>query len=181
MLYKVGTLSNPWPYAGVMEPVDIWDLKSQGRKPVRVRLSPPAPQAPAGWAPAKEGIMDDKQNLKESVSDIEKFMTTQRIVYGLFALSFFVLPAAFAGLIVAYIVQKDAQGWLKTHYTYLIRTFWIMALYIFSGVLTMIIFIGPIVLFAAGLWFVARIVLGWVTMEKGMPIENPKSWWLGKA
>ncbi|MDH5490157.1 MAG: hypothetical protein OEX17_09550 [Rhodospirillaceae bacterium] len=125
-------------------------------------------------------MMDDKQNLRESVSDIEKFLTTRRIVYGLFAASFFVLPAAFAGLIVAYIVQSDAQGWLKTHYTYLIRTFWIMALYILIGVLSTIIFIGPVLLFAAGLWFVARVVLGWIAMEKGLPISNPKSWWLGQ-
>ena len=125
-------------------------------------------------------MMDDKQNLKESISDIEKFLTTQRIVYGLFAIGFFILPATFAGLIVAYIVRKDAQAWLKTHYTYLIRTFWIMALYILISVLSMVILIGPLLIFASGLWFVARIVLGWMAMEKGMPIENPQSWWLGK-
>ncbi|MDH5188158.1 MAG: hypothetical protein OEW37_04285 [Rhodospirillaceae bacterium] len=125
-------------------------------------------------------MIDDKQNLKESISDIEKFLTTQRIVYGLFAIGFFILPSAFAGLIVAYIVRKDAQAWLKTHYTYLIRTFWIMALYILISVLSMIILIGPLLIFASGLWFVARIVLGWMAMEKGVPIENPQSWWLGK-
>ena len=124
--------------------------------------------------------MNDKQNLKQSVSDIEKFLSTQRIIYGLFAASFFVAPAAIAGLIVAYIVRPDAPAWLQSHYTYLIRTFWIGLLYAAISALAVIIFIGPLMMLGVAVWFLVRVVLGWMKMEKSEPIANPESWWLGK-
>ena len=122
---------------------------------------------------------DNKQNLQQSVSDIETFLSTQRIVYGLFALSFFVAPASIAGLIVAYLVRSEAAPWLQSHYTYLIRTFWIGMLYVFISALAVMIFIGPLLMFGVAVWFLARIVLGWMKMEKGEPIANPQSWWMG--
>ncbi len=122
---------------------------------------------------------DDNQNLKQSTSDIEKFLSSQRIIYGLFALGFLVAPATIAGLIVAYIVRSDAAPWLQTHYTFLIRTFWIGLLYSFISALAVMIFIGPLMLLAVAVWFLLRVVLGWMKMEKSEPIANPQSWWLG--
>ena len=122
---------------------------------------------------------DDNKNIKQSVSDIEKFLSTQRITYGLFALSFLVAPAAIAGLVVAYIVRADAPDWLKTHYTFLIRTFWIGMLYAVISALAVMIFIGPLMMLGVAVWFLVRVILGWMKMEKNQSIANPKSWWLG--
>ena len=124
---------------------------------------------------------DDNQNLKQSVSDIEKFLSTQRIVYGLFAFSFFVAPASIVGLVVAYIVRPDAPPWLQGHYTFLIRTFWIGFLYAFISALAVMILIGPLMMLGVAVWFLVRVVLGWMKMEKGQPIANPQSWWLGQS
>lgn len=113
-------------------------------------------------------------------TDLANFFTTQRIVYGLYALSFLVGPAAIAGLIVAYLVRADAPAWLQTHYTYLIRTFWISLVYFVIALTSILIFVAPVLLMAVVIWFLVRVVLGWMKMEKGEPIANPQSWWLGK-
>lgn len=113
-------------------------------------------------------------------NEIEKFLSTQRIVYGLYALSFAVAFTSVAGLIVAYLVRADAAPWLQTHYTYLIRTFWISLVYMVIAITSIFIFVAPILIIAVAVWFLVRVVLGWIKMEKGEPIAKPESWWLGQ-
>ena len=74
-------------------------------------------------------------------------------------------------------LRDQSEDWIETHYTYLIRTFWIGLLYfLISGVLAMLI-IGFFLIFAAAVWVIVRCVIGLQKASKGEAIANPYSWW----
>jgi len=80
------------------------------------------------------------------------------------------------GLIMAYVARDSAPPWLQTHYTYLIRTFWMGLLYfVIAGVLCVVL-IGIPLLFAAFLWFVVRCAVGLVRLFRGEAIPRPDTW-----
>lgn len=84
------------------------------------------------------------------------------------------------GVVIAYLKRDDEVGtWRESHYIWLIRTFWIGLLYAAIGFLTLIILIGKIILFATVVWFIVRLVKGWVAYGKEMPIDNAESWFVG--
>ncbi len=84
------------------------------------------------------------------------------------------------GIIIAYLKRDDEVGtWRESHYVWLIRTFWIGLLYAAIGFLTLIILIGKVILFATVVWFIVRLIKGWVAYGKEMPIDNAESWFVG--
>lgn len=84
------------------------------------------------------------------------------------------------GAVIAYLQRGEAEGtWRASHYNWLIRTFWIGLLY---GVVSMAltpIGIGYLLGFATMLWYIIRIVKGWVRYGKEQQIENAESWLIG--
>lgn len=48
------------------------------------------------------------------------------IIYVLYLVSLVVGVTAIVGVIMAYVSKTDAPEWLKSHYVFLIRTFWIV-------------------------------------------------------
>ncbi len=124
----------------------------------------------------------------DSVDDIAKLLTQRRIIYGLFAVGSLFFPAMIAGLIVAYIARgeiharekaRHGEAWLESHYTFLIRTFWIGLLYSLIAFVLVIIMIGPLLMIGISVWFIIRVVRGWLWMEKGEAVPQPESWWVG--
>jgi uncharacterized membrane protein len=111
-----------------------------------------------------------------NLNDIDD-VTSVKLCYGLY-LSSFIVPvfAPIAGLIFAYIKRSDAEAWLESHYTYLIRTFWICFLYIVIGTLTSIVIIGIFILIATAILWIARIIVGLNYAFKKQPIPNPETW-----
>ncbi|MBW7835873.1 MAG: hypothetical protein H3C28_04485 [Sphingomonadales bacterium] len=84
------------------------------------------------------------------------------------------------GVVIAYLKRDDEVGtWRESHYIWLIRTFWIGLFYAAIGFLTLIILIGKIILFATVVWFIVRLIKGWVAYGKEMPIDNAESWLVG--
>ncbi len=47
------------------------------------------------------------------------------IIYGLFFAGLLHVVLPIVGLVLAYFLRRDSQGYLQSHFTYLIRTFWI--------------------------------------------------------
>ena len=45
--------------------------------------------------------------------------------------------------------------------------------------LLMFFLIGFVLMFAVGLWFIARSILGLQALQRGEPVKNPESWFLG--
>ena len=72
--------------------------------------------------------------------------------------------------------RDNAPPWLQSHYTYMIRTFWIGLLYFaVAGVLCFIL-IGFFLLAVAALWFIVRCAVGIMRLFRGEAIPRPETW-----
>jgi uncharacterized membrane protein len=77
---------------------------------------------------------------------------------------------------MSYINKSEAPDWLKTHYDFLIRTFWIGLLYGFVGAVLLVVAIGALILLFLLVWWIVRCVQGLNYLSKGQPVPNSKSW-----
>ncbi len=84
------------------------------------------------------------------------------------------------GVVIAYLQRGEvADGWRASHYTWLIRTFWIGLLYgVVSAVLSPI-GIGVVLGFATLVWYIIRVVKGWIRYGQEEPMANVESWFIG--
>jgi uncharacterized membrane protein len=80
------------------------------------------------------------------------------------------------GLVMAYIARDSAPPWLQTHYTYLIRTFWMGLLYFVAALVLCIALIGIALLPLVFLWFVVRCAVGLMRLFRNEPIPHPETW-----
>lgn len=101
-----------------------------------------------------------------------------QLIYILYLVGFLVGITAIVGLVFAYINRGKAGGYVESHYTWLIRTFWIGLLYSAIGVVLSVIVIGFFILLAAFVWMVIRLVMGLQKLNRQEPIANPQSWML---
>ena len=74
-------------------------------------------------------------------------------------------------VILNYVYRGQAQGtWLESHFRWQIRTFWFGLLWSVLGVLSLVVVVGFAVLFANLVWFIYRIVKGWIRLNEGRPM-----------
>lgn len=96
-------------------------------------------------------------------------------VYILYLLLFFpALP--FLGVVIAYVFENDAKFILKSHYTYLIRTFWIGLLYFSIASIFTLLLIGFLLLPLCVIWWYVRSVKGLKSLMRNEPISNSTTW-----
>ena len=101
------------------------------------------------------------------------------IIYGLYLAGFVTGGlTAIAGVIMAYVVSRNAPAWAKTHYTFQIWTFWLtlivvllfvpflIAWFVTGAILSLVLIgipmlvFGVLLIFAPFVWFVARCAVG---------------------
>ena len=99
------------------------------------------------------------------------------IIYGLYALSLVTAGcAALIGVILAYVQRDDMRGTIyENHITYLIKTFWVSLAAGLVGACTTIILIGFLILGAGFIWYVYRVVAGFVKFYDGKTV-SPDGW-----
>ena len=80
-------------------------------------------------------------------------------------------------VILNYVKRGEARGtWLESHFRWQIRTFWFGLLWISLCVLFIVLTLGIGILIAwipmvaVGLWFIYRVVRGWVALNDGRPM-----------
>ena len=124
--------------------------------------------------------------------DYAEDKTMPAVVYALYLLGFATgAVTTIVGIVIAHIQQGTAGPAMRTHYTYLIRTFWIgLLLAIVGGVvgailmgigaLLAVILIGFPIMALAGLvwcvaavWFAVRCIVGLVYLSRGEPHPRP--------
>jgi uncharacterized membrane protein len=94
------------------------------------------------------------------------------VTYALYALGMLTGILAIAGLIVAYIKRDDAAGtYLASHYSWLIRTFWWGALWTTIGIILAIVAVGFVILAVVWVWWVYRIIKGWLRLTEKREIS----------
>lgn len=109
----------------------------------------------------------------------ENGLTTKgsaKIVYILYMVGLIFGITGVIGVVMAYINKDDAPDWLKTHYQFQIRTFWIGALYLFLGSILSLILIGWFILLFWAVWLIIRSIKGMKALELEKQIENPTRW-----
>ena len=89
------------------------------------------------------------------------------------------VQASVALLVVAFILdlvkKSDAEGtWHASHFAYRIRTvLWAAALYLITAPLFLLFLVPGMVAWAlVGIWFLYRIVRGWMSLNAGKPMEG---------
>jgi uncharacterized membrane protein len=104
-------------------------------------------------------------------ADLQSLKNITAAVYALQAAMFLLGITYFVGIIINYVKLDDVRGtWLESHFRWQIRTFWYSLLWFVLGGITFVLIIGYFVLFAAGLWYIYRIVKGWLNLNDGKPM-----------
>ena len=122
--------------------------------------SPPAPPVPA--TPTNNPLNDERQ--------------MAMIVYIAYLAAFAFPPLSLAGVVLAYVNRDTAPDWLKSHYTFQIRTFWIGLLYWVASIVLCVILIGFLLILATVVWFVFRCALGLNRLLRREAYPDPESW-----
>lgn len=99
-----------------------------------------------------------------------------KLVYILYLVSIVVGLTSIIGVIMAYVNKDTVPDWLKSHYQFQIRTFWIGLLYGLIGLVLITVIIGFLVLLFVLVWYIIRCVKGMNALEEGQAIADPKSW-----
>lgn len=101
---------------------------------------------------------------------------TAKIVYILYLVGIVFGLTGIIGVVMAYVNRDDAPDWLKTHYQFQIRTFWIGGLYMFIGLLFSLVLIGYFVLLFWVIWLIVRCIKGMKSLDKKEVHPNPTGW-----
>ncbi len=106
----------------------------------------------------------------------EKLASTVKLVYILYLVNIILGFLGIIGVIIAYVNRNDAPDWLKTHYQFQIRTFWISVLYSVIGVILTYVVIGVFILLFVLVWWIVRCVKGMKYLDNQEPHPNPTGW-----
>ena len=101
---------------------------------------------------------------------------TAKIIYILYLAGLVTGITTLIGVVMAYIYRDTAPDWLKTHYQFQIRTFWIMLLYAIIAGLLMMVFIGFLLFLVLTVWWIIRCVKGLNLLGQRAAYPNPEGW-----
>ena len=107
----------------------------------------------------------------EDAQKLSSLKTLTAVVYALHAIGFFSGITWIVAVIVNYVKLDDARGtWLESHFRWQIRTFWWGLLWGVIGSVLLLILVGWLVLAAAGIWIIYRIVKGAMYLSENRPL-----------
>jgi uncharacterized membrane protein len=98
------------------------------------------------------------------------------IIYILYLVACAAGITAIIGVVMAYVSRPTAPDWLKSHYTFQIRTFWIGLLYFFVSGLLCFVLIGFALIVVAFVWYIVRCAMGLSRLLRNEPYPTPESW-----
>jgi uncharacterized membrane protein len=89
----------------------------------------------------------------------------------LYAASLLVVVTAIVAIVMNYVKKDDVAGtWIESHFRWQIRTFWFGLLWLVIGTITYVVLIGWVVLAVAYVWFIYRVVKGWLNLNDNKPM-----------
>ena len=115
--------------------------------------------------------MNPEPQLLPSEAEERSLRTLTHLVYALQALAFLTLVTPLVGIVINYVKREDAVGtFYESHFRWQVRTFWWGLLWSAVGVITLIILIGKLILLAVTVWYIYRIVKGWLRLIENKPM-----------
>ncbi len=107
--------------------------------------------------------------------------TLPMTVYLLYLLGMLMVITAPVGVLIAHIARGRAMDWMRSHYTFQIRTFWLGLPALLVGLFLTINVIGYLIIAAWMIWAVARCAAGISYLADYRPVPDPKSLWIGRG
>lgn len=118
--------------------------------------------------------------------------TMPAVVYALYLLGIVTVAPVLLGLILAYVSRGQAGASARTHYTFLVRTFWLWIAWVAIGALLIavgaplslilvglpIFALGWLILGLVHVWFAMRAIVGVIYLARDEPYPRPYSWFL---
>ena len=98
------------------------------------------------------------------------------LIYILYLVGIVAWIVPIVAVVLAYIYRKDCTGWLESHNTYQIRTFWIGLLYGFISVILMFVGVGFLLIIVVAIWMLVRCIRGLQWASRREPVPNPQTW-----
>ena len=116
-------------------------------------------------------------DLRPNATPAGGFDLNRPTIIGLLFLATFITGiTGIIGIVLCYVWRGEAhEPWEATHYTYLIRTFWIGFILSVIGTVLIIVLIGFPILLATGLWALVRVVMSLINAQKRSPMPNPET------
>ena len=109
-----------------------------------------------------------------SFFDADDESNTARLVYIFYMAGILLYLLTLIGVIVAYTHKAEAPDWLKSHYEFQIRTFWITLLLLIAGWTTMSMGgIGFLILATWAIWLIVRCVSAYRLLKRKTPHPDP--------
>ena len=116
--------------------------------------------------------------------------TLPMVAYVLYLLTFATFFTVFIGLLIAYSNRATAGPRMESHYTFMIRTFWLSIwwfiigglLVLFGGVFSLILvgipflMLGIFICSVVGIWFGVRCIIGMLHLSRGDAYPRPMNW-----
>ena len=107
----------------------------------------------------------------EDPEKIKSLKTITTVIYALNALSLFVGISSIVAIIMNYVKLSDTRGtWLESHFRWQMRTFWYGILWAVVSFVLMFVMVGYVLLVAVGIWYIYRIVKGWLRLADNKPM-----------
>ncbi len=107
-----------------------------------------------------------------NLQNLESNRQLTLIIYILYALGLFSGITAIIAIVMNYVKRDDVRGtWLQSHFDWQIKTFWCVLFIGLIGTITRFILIGYVILFALTLWYIYRMVKGFLAFNERRSIE----------
>ena len=101
-------------------------------------------------------------------ADEKSLKTLTTVIYALYGVSIFFGLTAIVAIIMNYVKKDDVKGTVfESHFRWQIRTFWFGMLWMLLAGLTMFVGIGFILFPIAVIWFIYRVVKGFMYLNDG--------------
>lgn len=101
-------------------------------------------------------------------ADEKSLKTLTTVIYALYGVSIFFGLTAIVAIIMNYVKKDDVKGTVfESHFRWQIRTFWFGMLWMLLAGLTMFVGVGFILFPIAVIWFIYRVVKGFMYLNDG--------------
>lgn len=106
-----------------------------------------------------------------------KLEQNAKLIYILYLVSLAFGITAIIGVVLAYINKDDNMPpWLRSHYDFMINTFWQGMILLAIGVVTVVIIVGIPILIFWTVWVIIRCVKGMKRLDMNEAQPNPGGW-----
>ncbi len=99
-----------------------------------------------------------------------------KVAYILYLVSIVFGVTALVAVVIAYVNRDEGPQWLRSHYQFQIRTFWIGLLYLVVGSVLSLVIIGWFMLLFSLVWIIVRCIKGLKLLDSQQAHPEPLSW-----